>query len=251
MWRRLIIFGFLLVAMAPAPGAWASPAGTEHLPDLQTLKPSDLTIDTSGGQKLLRFSNTVVNLGNGPLELRPEPPKASLLNLLSPPSSTTRAYQGIYTHTSSGHWYKVRDQYVGAFKFHPQHDHWHFEKFAMYELYTVAPDGSLGQALNRIGEKTTFCLVDSDQVDPNLEHSGSQTYTKCGQANISGITVGWGDRYAYDLDGQHLDISGLGDGTYWLVSTVDNMNRLAETNDSNNSAQVKVRIVGNSVTVEG
>lgn len=250
-WRRVVSLAFLLVAIAPAPDAWASPAGAEHLPDLQTLKPSDLTIDTANGQKLLRFSNTVVNLGNGRLELRPETPKASLFTLLSPPPTTTRAYQAIYTHTSSGHWYKAREQYVGTFKFHPEHDHWHFEKFARYELYTVAPDGSLGQPLNRLGEKTTFCLVDSDQVNPNLTHSGPQTYTKCGQASVSGITVGWGDKYAYDLDGQHVDISGLRDGTYWLVSTVDDLNRLAETNDENNSAQVRVRIVGNSVTVEG
>src|SRR5712692_69409 len=54
--------------------AVANPAGTIHYPDLQTLPPSDVGIyhDQSTGKKLLRFSNTIANLGEGPLTLIPK-----------------------------------------------------------------------------------------------------------------------------------------------------------------------------------
>ncbi len=243
-----IVVGIALIALLPGGTGWASSPGVEHLPDLQTLKPSDLRIEMSAGRKLLLFSNTVANVGDGRLELRPENPRRSIFNILSPSPSTTRAYQAVYSHTTSGSWYKTREQYVGTFKFHPEHSHWHFEKFALYELYTVAPDGSVGQSLNRVGEKTTFCLVDTEQVDSSLSHAASQTYTKCGQSDTTGISVGWADKYQYYLDGQSVDISSLNDGVYWLVSTVDYLDRLLETNNGNNSAQVKIQITGNAIT---
>src|SRR6266545_5129327 len=48
-------------------------AGTTHYPDLQTLPPSDVTIETDAttGRKLLRFSNTIANEGKGRLEVVP------------------------------------------------------------------------------------------------------------------------------------------------------------------------------------
>ena len=247
----------LLVAVAvvfvlnvqPAP---AQPAGTEHLPDLQTLKPSELKIDWVNGRKVVRFSNMVANLGDGRMELRPEHSvTGGLWGSLFPSSATTRAYQGIYSHNASGGWYKVREVFVGTFKFHTSHNHWHFEKFAKYELYQVNPDGSRGASLNRVSEKTTFCIIDTDLVNPNLTHSGPQTYRSCGQTSTTGLTVGWADKYGYNLDGQWIDVQGLADGTYWLVSTVDYANKLVESNDNNNEAAVKVKIAGNTVSAVG
>src|SRR6266704_1311860 len=62
------------------------PAGTIHYPDLRTLPPSDIGIeyDPTTGQKLLRFSNAIANLGEGPLEVIPTN-KAT--------TATTDAYQ--------------------------------------------------------------------------------------------------------------------------------------------------------------
>ena len=74
MKRVLFLLALAAQVLYPVSGVDAAPANTEHLPDLQTLKPSDLAIDTSGGVKNLRFSNTVVNLGAGRLELRPSNP---------------------------------------------------------------------------------------------------------------------------------------------------------------------------------
>lgn len=240
----------LVVAAPSGDLARAATYGAEHLPDLQTLQPSDLRIDTSGGQRRLRFSNTVVNLGDGRLELRPQN-SGSILNLVLGGSNATRAYQAIYSHDSSGAWYKMREQLVGTFKFHPEHNHWHFEKFAKYELFNVGTDGSVGSSINRVGEKTTFCLIDTVQVDSTMTHAGPQTYTACGQTTTTGISVGWGDRYPYTLDGQWVDVAGVPDGAYWLVSTVNYSNKILEKDGSNNSAKVKIQMSGSSVTAVG
>jgi hypothetical protein len=242
--RFLAATALCLWAAAPG-GLQASPAGVEHLPDLQTLAPSDLTIDTSTGRKLLRFSNTVANLGDGRLELRPEHP--TLLNSLLSSTGTTRVYQTIYTHDSTGRWIKVRERLAGTSQFHAAHNHWHFEKFARYELYSVATDGSLGSSLNRVGEKTTFCIIDSDRVDAAIPHAENQRYLLCGRSDTTGLSVGWGDKYGYHLDGQWVDVTGIPDGSYWLVSTADYANRISETNESNNRAAVKIEITNDTV----
>src|SRR5262249_31207706 len=111
----------------------AGPAGTIHYPDLQTVPPTDIGIEYNPvtGHKLLRFSNTIVKVGEGPLELVPTNNAATGL---------TDAYQRLYLHDESGHWSVARTDYVGTFVFHPQHNHWHFEDFARYELRDAAPD---------------------------------------------------------------------------------------------------------------
>lgn len=233
-------------ATLAAPSAEGTTAGTKHYPDLLTRKPSDLNIVrecsllvTGDCKKLLRFSNTVWNKGDGRLEMRPVN-DSSL--------GKTKAYQRIWSHDASGKWYLVEEFEVGEFVFHTSHNHWHFEGFANYALQNENSDGSIGNNVKRSSQKTTFCVIDTNRINSNLEHSGPQTYTKCGQTDITGLTVGWGDKYKYNLSGQWIDITNLPDGRYWLVSTADYQDRLKETNNSNNWAAVKIKISGTSVT---
>src|SRR5262245_33118342 len=74
MARRMVLRSCLGIALClMSPAALAGPAGTIHYPDLQTLPPTDIGIEYNPvtGQKLLRFSNTIANVGEGPLELIP------------------------------------------------------------------------------------------------------------------------------------------------------------------------------------
>src|SRR5437867_3600271 len=120
--------------------SFAGPPNTIHYPDLQTLPPSDIGIeyDQATGHKYLRFSNTIANLGEGPLEV---------IATNNATTGTTDAYQRLYSHDENGNWYVASTVYVGTFVFHPQHNHWHLEDFARYELHDVAPDGSIGSAV--------------------------------------------------------------------------------------------------------
>lgn len=242
--------GTLLAVLAAgalaAPSAEATTAQTKHYPDLRTLKPSDLNILRQctlllfgNCKKHLRFSNTVWNSGDGRLELRPM--NDSVLG-------KTKALQRVWSHDSSGAWHLVEEVPVGEFEFHLSHNHWHFEGFANYSLVNENADGSIGNNVRRSSQKTTFCVIDTDKVDANLEHSGTQTYTNCGQNDITGLTVGWGDEYGYHLSGQSIDITNVPDGRYWLVSSADFQDRLFETDNSNNWAALKIKISGTSVT---
>ncbi len=240
---RLSAVAVCLVAVALIGGPTAAtPSGTAHYPDLATLKPSDLGIDSSSGRKLLVFSNTVWNGGNGPLELRP-------VNS----AGQTKAYQRIYTHDAQGKWTLQSEVLVGTFTFHSAHNHWHFDNFSTYQIRNVLADGSMGGNVKRTSTKQTFCLADTTEVNSSLEHAARMSYpvSNCDQNNIQGISVGWGDKYSWYLAGQNIDVTGLPNGAYYLYSVVDKTNRIKETNNSNNGAAVKIRLRGSRVIVLG
>ncbi len=68
---------------------------------------------------------------------------------------------------------------------------------------------------------------------------------------MQGLSVGWGDRYGYNLAGQSIDLTDLPDGVYYLYSVAVRDDRIQETNDANNGAAVKIRIRKNSVRIVG
>lgn len=233
---------------------WAAPAGAytagaEHYPDLRTLKPSEIRVTRSctlllfNCKRQLRFSNIVGNYGHGVLEMRPQH---------DPTTGKTTAYQRIYTHDAAGNWSVAREVPAGDFVFHRDHNHWHFEGFANYSLVTAsAADTAITGMQKRSSQKTTFCIIDTTWLGTSLEHAGGQTYTRCGQNDMTGLTVGWGDRYGYELAGQEIDLTGLSDGYYWLVSTADFQRRLIETDATNNCAAAKIEIRGTTVYDRG
>jgi hypothetical protein len=219
--------------------SFAGAAGAIHYPDLQTLPPSDIGVeyDQATGQKRLRFSNSIANLGEGPLEVIPTN---------NPTTGSTDAYQRLYSHDADGNWYVASTVFVGTFIFHPQHEHWHLEDFSRYELRDVAPNGSLGGTVLATSQKVSFCLADFELVNSNLEHFAAlPPYLECNRTDPQGISLGWADVYTWDLYGQSLDITGLAEGDYWLVSTVDPDDHLNEGGgafESNNTSAVKVHL---------
>jgi Lysyl oxidase len=241
MRKRPLLFLVLatLVVSAAGTAATAAPAGTPHLPDLRTLPPANAQIIVDSGRKLLRFSNSIWNAGNGPLHVRP---------VNDPVTNTTDAFQDVYTHDSRGVWSVLSTRQVGTFVFHEAHNHWHMEDFALYELHRVASGGSIGSLLIS-SSKISFCLLD-DRRKVTLYHSPNQAvYTYCTQDSPQGISVGYVDQYSRRLEGQSIDITSVPDGTYWLVSRADPDNRLSETNDANNMGATKLAIEGTTVKI--
>jgi hypothetical protein len=221
------------------PGAAPSGGSTGRdqlvLPDLQTLAPIDVRIQRlAGGQRLLRLGNTVWNSGAGPL---------ALSGTFNPGTQRTLVTQYYPTRTGP-----EQSQPVGEFIWHPGHDHFHFEGFASYELWTITPRAGLG-ALAASGGKISYCLIDHRVVDvetPGFEDD--RNYWGCGRAR-QGLSPGWGDRYDAFLDGQFVDITNVADGLYALVSTVNPDRRLLEADYTNNAARLYLDISGMSVTV--
>ena len=212
-------------------------------PDLRALPATLIRVTESPdtGTRRLRFQTELWNGGDGPLEFRPDTP---------PGSAQTYAYQRLYTYDDTGALSFVREHYAGTFAYHQGHKHWHLGDFAGYQLRTVAEDGSTGDITVVSANKVSFCLVDDDNVDANLEDAApAKAYNKCTRGNTQGISVGWGDIYEGFLPGQSLDLTGVDDGDYWLLVTADPTNITLETDDSNNTSAVKIRISGLKVEV--
>jgi len=204
-----------------------SAAPRELLPDLQVMPPRELYIEEGADVRKLRFSTTVVNIGDGPLDIA---------GSYDPDSRITTATQRI--HRDDGY---VTEQVAGAFMFHPGHEHWHFEDFTMLELWTYDRDGELDEMKATTG-KATFCAVDEVLEDDSLPHvPEGPSFLECGQG-VQGISVGWSDTYTADLIGQELDITGVPDGRYAVRTVADPAERLRETNDDNNDLVVYVEL---------
>jgi hypothetical protein len=210
----------LVCAAAPA----ASSGATIKYPDLKTVPPSDLRFETVNymgvTSKVLRFSNTVWNAGGGPLELH------------GSPGGTSSVTQWIFDDAGGYTEVKVGDD----FTFHPGHNHFHFEDFAEYELWTkaafdawIAGGRNVGKA-QRIGDKTTFCVMDTNRLQSLTGTPLSPFYSQCG-TSVQGLSVGWGDTYGWQLPEQWIDLGGayLADGTYVLRSVADPLNKLYES----------------------
>ena len=68
---------------------------------------------------------------------------------------------------------------------------------------------------------------------------------------VQGISVGWGDRYGYNLPGQSLDFGGNPNGDYLLIIEIDPQHHLLETNEDDNTSSVLLRITNQTVQVCG
>ena len=116
------------------------------------------------------------------------------------------------------------------FTYAPCHGHYHFNNFAEYRLLNAA-----GVQV-ATGQKVGFCLEDVSRWN---SAANSQPQYNC---DYQGIQAGWSDIYGYNLPGQWIDITGLPAGTYVLEISFDTANRIAESDETNNTARVQVVI---------
>lgn len=116
-----------------------------------------------------------------------------------------------------------------------------FEDFTHFSL-RAAPvvDGviTLGDEVAGI-TKTSWRL--SANQGPLPGYTSPPNYTSPDQRVQQRISVGWADLYGAGSRGQVMDITGVPVGPlYWLQQTVDPANRIHESDESNNVAQVLI-----------
>jgi hypothetical protein len=176
----------------------------------------------------LRFAASSWNSGTGPLELFAGEVVRRKQNV----------YQRIYSSDGSS-----RQQLAGAFVWHQLHNHFHLEDYALYKLQPV------GTKSSRTSAKTSFCVMDTSEVDLRLPGAPQvATYANCGNM-VQGMSVGWSDTYGAHLPGQSISLSKLKDGDYRLFVVADPKNHLSESDDSDNTSCVLLRISVSSETV--
>lgn len=192
-----------------------------------------------GARQCLRFDQVLRNKGTGPVEL--------WFDRQTGVFQDEEAAQRIYRSDGTS-----RDVPAGLVEFHPIHGHYHFEGFALSELWAADADGNLvGTAPAAVADKVSFCIADTDLIgfgekgDAALSYpapdcldpkrvEGTTEYFNMGMSN------GWADRYNWYLPDQMVDTYGLADGTYILFTTVDPDGKLLESDDTNNCGSVVV-----------
>jgi lysyl oxidase len=226
----------LMVPAAIALGGQA-PQGDPLLPDLDQEMPTQLILTkTRHTGWRLGFQSAVSNVGAGPLIIDGR--------RLGPAQPTMDADQIIMR--SDGSRSVVRR--VGHLRYvkSPDHQHWHLLGFDHYELRRPRKAGAVVR-----DRKTGFCLGDRYALTtPDLPAKAPEkVYTsRCGlerpglSAVREGISVGYGDNYTANLEGQYLPLDGLRPGRYLLVHEVNADRRVVETSYDNNASSALLRI---------
>jgi hypothetical protein len=247
-----LVLGALL-ALAPAAHSKQRPGG-DLLPDLQALKATDLQLEVlPGGVRHLRFGTEIANYGVGPLELQPIKDDCDKNgNFDDDRTALQRVFidddwNGYFTRGDDLSW---DYEWAGCFYYHEEHHHWHFENFANYRLRSYV-DGRIGPVV-RSSDKISFCMLDSIHPKPGLRGSPRNRYYAewpegCGSDDISGISIGWADRYPPEREGQHIDITGLPDANYCLLIVADPADRIREKKNGNNTSKIKITLRGDTV----
>lgn len=181
------------------------------------------------GEPHLFFDSWAQNLGTVPVQLTVD-------SVESPESSTVSQCVSWTARV-------CREQRrVGGFSWHDAHRHFHFNEFAAYELRRLGADGRpdySASGLLATSEKVSFCLMDSQQVDPDAVPV--PVYNACVPA-VQGISPGWTDIYTSDLEGQQLPLTGLGDGRYSLIIKLNHARNVLESDYSDDVVEVTVEI---------
>jgi len=227
-----------LLALAISQSASAQ----DVLPNLEPFAASEVQL-TDGGNTL-RFSTTSWNRGAGPMELV----GGDIIEPGTPEDPGSReVWQRIYQADGTS-----RLELVGAFEYHGgTHRHFHLEDYAFYTLQPI--DAATGT--ERQSDKVSFCLLDNEKINTRLPNAPKKpVYSTC-NPDVQGISVGWGDTYGYNLDGQSFDFTNNPTGVYLVTIEVnpvlaDGTRHLIESNYTDNIACTLVRINREAFSVQ-
>jgi hypothetical protein len=229
----------LLLAAFPSLASAAAPRAL--LPDLAQGTPTDIGIalDSANGQPQVRltFHSSVANVGEGPLVLS---------GRRAPGATDMTAHQVVRRSDGSSY---VRSPSAGTLKYvrASDHEHWHLLGFDRYELWSQ--DGARKLRGDR---KQGFCLGDRFSLLSNkrMKHQPLKpeftTYCAKNQPGIThiveGISVGWGDDYRANIEGQYIDVTTIPAGRYLLVHRTNATHGLRELNPYNDVACAAIEL---------
>ena len=249
--QRLVLVGAVALCVSAGTGLALSVAEPQSrtssgsvpgalLPDLDPVVPGGLTTETvgSGARRRWRlgFRSATENAGAGPLIV-----EAGRSSRTEPSMSADQVLE------TRGRGRIVRRD-VGRLRFvrSPDHRHWHYLRFMRYELRTarehrlVAPD-----------RKSGFCLGDRYDARgaPPAQPSEPAFTGHCNRDRDpdalsvrEGISVGYGDDYAAQLEGQYVDITTLPSGRYVLVHRANADGALRERTLANNASSLLISL---------
>jgi hypothetical protein len=210
-------------------------------PDLSVLPPHEFMLERRSDGIFLKFSVTYWNRGDGPLEL---------INKEVGQPGKQSVYQRIYQEDGS-----FREKLAGAFVWSQSHRHYHFRDFSFYTLTPENPPNDFESVIS----KTTFCIRDTDAIDPDLPNAPTIPQFAGCSIERQGVSVGWGDTYDFTLPDQEFDVTNLPSGRYQIEIEVDPKGRIVEISKENNrnsaivfidKERMSVEVIGSGETLE-
>ncbi|MBA2505175.1 MAG: hypothetical protein H0V29_04425, partial [Thermoleophilaceae bacterium] len=218
--RRAVVLAALAAAPAALAQAPAPPAPTPapvpvpvnpcddaaqrlKCPDLTMPAPSDLHLRRSGSgrRQLLQATNRLVNVGDGPMEVRGRRTGSRVMGEVTQVIDTTGSTRRRFE--SSG---RLRFTFIPG-----QYGYWKYENAAYFELWELDRSGARVRRAE-LGPKQNYCLRDYEKVRAYAVRLG---YGACKQnprlnSVKLGTSRGWSDTYFYGYAGSnHIDVTGL------------------------------------------
>lgn len=230
----------------PEAAADESPKGAWLVPNMRVLKAADLHVVRTGSGRKLRFESGLANVGDGPIEVRPNRAEEC-------PPGKHHSSQIFYRDANGNGRYDVdvdtrtARRSAGCMVFHRYHDHWHFEAASRYTLYK-AHRPRVSKVAQR---KMSFCLRDSRRVPKYMgEFDHAERYGACSRYSPQGISVGWVDVYESFLAGQAINLpSRMREGLYCLHIEVDPQDQLRETKENDNTSMRAFYMKGDRISI--
>jgi subtilisin-like proprotein convertase family protein len=247
--------------------ACVCPDGTTNCDLLPDMTASTLIIQNQHTEYpgLLTLSNATPNIGWGPMEIHGS--NSCWCDTISVACSTPvcpdgsfpkqKLKQTIYHKTGSTITsYDILTN--GVMSYHPTHGHVHVDNWAEFTLRSATsnPDATTWPII-ATGSKVSFCLINLGDCTSDLGYCRDGNYgpvmtmadvpnspfgmvSGCG--TDQGIYVGNLDIYSEGLAGMSIDLTGVCNGNYYVVSITDPDNNFLESDETNNWAAAPVTL---------
>jgi len=213
--------------------------------------PSDVQIDstTMPGHNLMRYTSIIINKASynpsaskwgGPFEV---------IGRRASSTDTTMSVTQRVQQSGGGYVdYPIPDAQM-YYATEDGHHHWHTINMETGDLVRLN-DGAKVAKVSKLG----YCFYDNFQYNLTLPGAPqTPVFTGCGTTTSmsvdTGLSIGWGDRYRYNIALQWIDVTGIPNGTYRLRISSNAALGFHESNTTDNAACAIVKLTGGGSTV--
>jgi hypothetical protein len=236
-------------APAPTPSAPTAPANpclrpelALRCPDLVMRRPYAFALrHTPSGHAVLAATSAVVNVGDGPLELRGRRVTRTRMQVRQVLRSARTGRPRVEPHAGTIEYYDTRSRGV----------YWKYRHAARFELWRMDAHGNPVEH-RRDGPKLDYCFRDLRRVHSLADHRPyarsprARRFGACDQAAGAravtlGTSVGWADIYPAGYPQNWISVAGLR-GCFLYVLRADPEDLLFETREDDNAAARVVRL---------
>ena len=218
--------------MLPSPPI--RPSAHRCFRDLMPKPQFNVLTQKVGERWRLRFSTTIVNVGEGDFILR------AVRNL----RGGWKAEQDIPYSERGARRVRIPAQLAWG---GDGHNHWHINRVAVVTLVPLTRDGDVepgGKVF--VDGKVGFCFYDFALELPRAVADRVYTARGCGKRDWMvvgmGLSPGWNDTYRFALRGQSIDVTEVPPGKYRLFTDIDPKGWFHEASTRNNRTWVDIEL---------